>query len=65
MNFHLNPLSRLVNASFFAFFSICVFNTNELEAASFDCSKASNKVERTICSVDSISALDDKLAVAY
>ena len=65
MNFHLTPLSRLFNASFFAFFSICVFNTNELEAASFDCSKASNKVERTICSVDSISSLDDKLGVAY
>ena len=65
MNFHLTPLSRLINASFFCFLSICVFNSNELEAASFDCSKASNKVERTICSVDSISALDDKLALAY
>jgi len=46
-------------------FVICLAYAGELSAASFDCSKASNKVERTICSVASISALDEKLAVAY
>jgi uncharacterized protein len=45
--------------------TILLVYSGELKAASFDCSKASNKVERTICSVASISALDERLAVAY
>ena len=35
------------------------------QAASFDCAKASNNAEKTICSVQAIGALDSELAVAY
>lgn len=34
-------------------------------AASFDCSKAKSKVEKTICSTPEISGLDDQLAARY
>lgn len=34
-------------------------------AASFDCTKASSSLEKTICSTPSLSALDDQLAQAY
>ena len=58
------PLA-LLKVKTITLFVICIACAGELSAASFDCSKASNKVERTICSVASISALDEKLAVAY
>jgi uncharacterized protein len=35
------------------------------QAASFDCSKATSMVEKTICSSKKISSLDEKLAAAY
>jgi len=34
-------------------------------AASFDCSKASSKVEKMICTDEALSAADEKLAEAY
>lgn len=34
-------------------------------AASFDCSKASSKIEKEICSADELSRLDEKLSVVY
>ena len=60
-----NHLLVLLKVSAISLCAILLFYAGELSAASFDCSKASNKVERTICSVASISALDEKLAVAY
>jgi uncharacterized protein len=37
----------------------------EIFAASFDCSKASNATEKTICDDTILSKLDDDLAIAY
>lgn len=39
--------------------------SSSANAASFDCNKASTKVEKTICSVQSVSDLDTELAIVY
>jgi uncharacterized protein len=39
--------------------------SSPLWAASFDCSKASNQYEKTICANPNLSSLDDQLAIAY
>lgn len=35
------------------------------QAASFDCAKATTKVEKAICADDGLSSLDDEMAAAY
>ena len=35
------------------------------QAASFDCKKAGNKIERTICQDSEISMLDEEIPKAY
>lgn len=47
------------------FFVIGLLSANPLMAASFDCSKASNLYEKTICSNPNLSSLDDQLAIVY
>lgn len=44
--------------------SIAVYGVN-LEAASFDCAKASTPIEKLICSNDYVSQLDEDLGQAY
>src|SRR5687768_16262824 len=39
--------------------------SSPLFAASFDCSKASTPIEKTICGSPRLSALDDELAATY
>lgn len=43
-------------------FALIALNSS---AASFDCNKASNRVERTICGTTDLSGLDDELATQY
>ena len=47
------------------FCAIGFLTSNTLWAASFDCSKASNPYEKTICANPNLSSLDDQLAIAY
>jgi uncharacterized protein len=42
-----------------------VYRCGEAEAASFDCTKASNIAETLICTNPNLSQMDDKLAAAY
>jgi uncharacterized protein len=45
--------------------SLFTFSGAPVVAASFDCTKATSAIDRNICDVPSLSALDDALAVAY
>ena len=44
---------------------ILLLSTNLLYSASFDCDKASSKVEHLICGDDELSILDEHLSIAY
>lgn len=44
---------------------ILLFSLGSIYGASFDCSKASTKVEKEICSNERVSSLDEKLARVY
>ena len=46
-------------------FSVIFLSASNLQAASFDCVKASSKMEKAICSNPELSRLDEKLAEAY
>lgn len=50
--------------SFFVFF-YCIFSTGSVQAASFDCAKASDFIEHSICDDGELSVLDDELARLY
>ncbi|HIJ90692.1 MAG: hypothetical protein OEV89_07980 [Desulfobulbaceae bacterium] len=43
----------------------CLFFGAQAQAASFDCAKASTKVEKLICADETLSTLDDNMAAAY
>ena len=45
--------------------TIFILSTSLVNAASFDCQKASTEFEKTICSNQEISVLDDKLTETY
>ncbi len=49
----------------FCFYSIGVFFSSNVLAASFDCVKATSKTEKLICSDIELSQLDENLAAAY
>lgn len=44
---------------------VFVFAAGIVQAASFDCSKAKTKIEKTVCADPQLSALDEKLASTY
>ena len=44
---------------------VVIAMTQHAQAASFDCEKAGNKIERTICQDAEISQLDEDLSKAY
>lgn len=45
--------------------AVLVLSTNLVEAASFDCTKASTEFEKSICNDKQLSDLDEKLAKVY
>lgn len=49
----------------FYFIAIFILSIKLSNAASFDCSKATTEFEKTICSNQEISVLDDKLTATY
>lgn len=48
-----------------AIFMSSMLLSNYASAASFDCTKAATKVERTICSNPELSRLDDEMGISY
>jgi uncharacterized protein len=48
-----------------AVLAVALFAAGHALAASFDCAKASTRVERLICADKDVSALDDRLASTY
>lgn len=61
----MKKIKRLIiKASlFFAVPSLCI--VVNVEAASFDCKKATTKIEKMICADAELSKLDEKMAAAY
>lgn len=54
-----------INQLFIVSFAICLAFIGNLQAASFNCQKAGNFIEHTICNDTKISKMDDDLAVLY
>lgn len=54
-----------MNMRWFSCFLFIIAVPNLSVAASFDCSKAKSKIELSICSDAELSALDDRLSLAY
>lgn len=54
-----------MNSKYFIFLCIYLFSFINVNAASFDCSKATTAQEKTICNTPSLSSLDEKLAKIY
>jgi uncharacterized protein len=54
-----------MNSKYFIFLCIYLFSFIHVNAASFDCSKATTAQEKTICNTPSLSSLDEKLAKIY
>ncbi len=52
-------------AALATFGALCVAHPSSSQAASFDCSKAGSANEKTICGDAELSALDDKLGLAF
>lgn len=48
-----------------AFFILAILTCSAAYSASFDCSKASSRVEKLICEDDELSRLDKELALSY
>ena len=63
---NLNKLNEIKKIKFFdiiiALILLMPFSTF---SASFDCNKASNAIEKTICTNQELSSLDDKLNTTY
>jgi uncharacterized protein len=55
----------LKNLTWIIFFNAIFGLLPHVQAASFDCEKASNKIERTICQDSEISMLDEELSRVY
>lgn len=54
-----------INKLFILSFAVCLAFIGNLQAASFNCQKAGNFIEHTICNDTKLSKLDDDLAVVY
>ena len=57
--------NSILRISVLSIYSMGLLFANTISAASFDCGKAANQVERTICSDRELSELDSKLADIY
>jgi uncharacterized protein len=56
---------KISNYSIFAFIFFLISCTQNTNAASFDCSKASSQVEKIICSDSDISNLDTTVGIFF